>query len=210
MRLMGIREVIEQVKDFLTEWDGKETGQSGENWRNSIAVTAAVIAVFGAAVGLFETNQVADMIIEKDNALLNQTLASDQWSYYQAKDIRRHSYEISAKAQAKTDPPLASEFKGQSELYDKQRMAIKKEARKFEDLAKGFSAKSAEHQHLHLISAMSVTAIQISIALLAVSAYTRRKLLWLVAMLISVVGFGCFGFGLYHYPQAWASVSLFL
>jgi hypothetical protein len=207
MRLMGIREAIEQSKDFLTEWgDEEEASKSGRGWRNSIAVTTAVIAVLGAAVGLFETNQVAEMIIAKDEALLKESLASDQWGYYQAKDTRRHLYEISAR----TNPALASEFGGKSKQYDKERMAIMQEARRLEAKSHECDVKSKQHHNLHLISAMSVTAIQISIALLAVSAYTRSKPLWLVAILISVVGFGCFGFGLLHYHLAWVKVPFFL
>jgi hypothetical protein len=198
MRLMGIRESIELLKDFLTEdWDGKETGQSGGGvgWHHSIAVATAVIAVVGALAGLLETEFIARMIMYKNDAILNQSLASDQWSYYQAKDIRRHMYDISAKIH----PPRESEFRKKSAEYDSAREKIRKTAEWYATQAKKNNEESDKHYHLHLYFALSVTAFQVSIALLAVSAYTRSKRLWLFAILISVVGLGCIGFGLLQY-----------
>ncbi|MGA8571948.1 MAG: DUF4337 domain-containing protein [Desulfobaccales bacterium] len=205
-----IEKIIEQVKDFLGEWDSKETGQSGENWRNKIALTAALIALLGAFFGLFETNQVAEMIVDMNNAVINQTIASDRWSWYQAKDIRRHLYDVSAKAQDRTDPPLASEYRKKSEKYEKDQKDLNKEATKFEKMAKDSNDSSDQHKHLHLYSAMSVTAIEISIALLAISAYTRKKYLWLFAIIIGFGGFCVFVLGLYRYPQAWTRITSFL
>jgi len=194
MRLMGIRETIEQVKDSLTDWDGKEIGQSGGGvgWRHSIALATAVIAVIGAIAGLYETKNIADMIYFKNEALIWQNKAADQWSFYQAKDIRRHMYDISAKI----NPRLADEFTQSSIKYDSDRTKIRQQAENSEKLAKENEEKSERYYDRHSRFALSVTAFQVSIALLAVSAYTMSKRLWLLAILISVVGLGFIGSGL--------------
>ena len=195
MRLLGMRETIEQAKDFLTEWDGKETGgaDGGVGWRHSIALAVAIIAMLGAIIGLFETEFIADMISYKNDALLMQNQASDQWSYYQAKDIRRHMYDIGAKIY----PRLEDEFTKWSKQYDSDRAKIRKKAEELDKLVTANNEKSRRYYHLHLIFALSATAFQVSIALLAVSAFTRSKPLWLFAILISIVGLGFIGFGLF-------------
>lgn len=197
MRLWGIRETIEQLKDFLMELDNKETDQSGWDWQHSIAVTTAVIAMIGACVGLFETKKIADMIKSKNDAILEQSKASDQWSHYQAKDIRRHLYMISTKI----NPRLASEFTQKYKRYSSERITIRQEAEMHVKLSTENDLKSNQNYELHHYCAMSVTAFQVSIALMAVSAYTRSKRLWLFAILISFVGLGCIGLGLLKYPS---------
>src|SRR5216684_5745875 len=53
-----------------------------------ISVTMAILAVFVAVVSLLGHRAHTE-------ELLMQNRATDQWSYYQAKNIRRHNYEMS-------------------------------------------------------------------------------------------------------------------
>src|SRR5258706_14092571 len=52
-----------------------------------ISVTMAILAVFVAVVSLLGHRAHTE-------ELLFQNRASDQWAYYQAKNIRRHNYEM--------------------------------------------------------------------------------------------------------------------
>ena len=52
-----------------------------------VTLTMAIFAVLVAAVSLLGHRAHTE-------ELLLQTKATDQWAYYQAKDIRRHSYEV--------------------------------------------------------------------------------------------------------------------
>src|ERR1700735_5389840 len=52
-----------------------------------VTVTMAVLAVLVASVSLLGHRAHTE-------ELLHQTKATDQWAFYQAKDIRRHAYEL--------------------------------------------------------------------------------------------------------------------
>src|SRR5271167_3796834 len=52
-----------------------------------VTVTMAILAVIVAAASLMGHRSATEQ-------LLAQTKATDQWAYYQAKDIRRRSYEL--------------------------------------------------------------------------------------------------------------------
>src|ERR1700685_4816212 len=52
-----------------------------------VTITMAILAVLVASVSLMGHRAHTEEI-------LNQTKATDQWAYYQAKDIRRRSYEL--------------------------------------------------------------------------------------------------------------------
>src|ERR1700722_18503372 len=52
-----------------------------------VTVTMAILAVLVAALSLMGHRSHTE-------ELLKQTAATDQWAYYQAKDIRRHTYEL--------------------------------------------------------------------------------------------------------------------
>ena len=60
-----------------------ESESAGRRWTDHVARTTAVLAVLAAVASGAYANQFSQTI-------LSQTEASDQWSYYQAKSIKKH------------------------------------------------------------------------------------------------------------------------
>src|SRR5258707_15760015 len=82
-----------------------------------ISVTMAILAVCVAVVSLMGHRSHTE-------ELLFQNRATDQWSYYQAKNIRRHSYEMGS------DLLGLVEFKDKAQA-DKVRDKYRQEAEKY-------------------------------------------------------------------------------
>ena len=117
--------------------------------------------------------------MQKNEAVLAQGKASDQWAYYQAKGIKAAIYA----SEGSTD-------KAQQEAQEQQ--DISKSAKEFESevqKSSGQSERSLEHHHQF---AYAVTMFQVSIALAAVAALSRQKIVWLVGLMISALGLAYF------------------
>src|ERR1700759_173845 len=89
----------------------------------TMAIIAACLAVVSVLGQHFNTEK-----------LLEQQKASDQWAYYQAKDIRRYTAQVAGDvlAQIKADPAAAKKYSADSTKYRQQTTEIQEEAREFE------------------------------------------------------------------------------
>src|SRR6059036_3449327 len=59
-----------------------------------VAVTAAVLAVLASISSLQAERTAAESILQKNEAVLWQSRASDEWAYRQAKSIKLHLQEL--------------------------------------------------------------------------------------------------------------------
>src|SRR2546425_4622935 len=116
--------------------------------------------------------------MQKNEALLAQSKASDQWAYYQAKSVKAAIYGTQAAAAKQTNPELAEKDRAEASRYETEEQEISKAANELEKEVKKqgeLSDKSMEHHHRF---AYAVTMFQISIALAAVSALSRTQIVW--------------------------------
>ena len=165
-----------------------EAAEHRARWLVYLSLTTALIAVLAAVAALESGTYSNEALIQKNEALLAQAKASDQWAYYQAKGIKGSVYATQAAAARATNPELADKSQKEADRYAAEQEEISKSAREFEGEEKKdseLSDKSLEHHHRF---AYAVTMFQISIALAAVAALSRQKAVWLVGLAISLLG----------------------
>ena len=153
-----------------------------------LSFTTALVAVF-AAIGALESGSYAnEALLQKNEAVLAQSKASDQLAYYQAKSVKSTIYTTQAAASKSSDPALAAKAQQEAERYATEEAEISKAAKDLEKEAHDeteLSVHSLEHHHRF---AYAVTMFQVSIALAAVAALSRQKAIWLVGLMISIIG----------------------
>ncbi len=157
-----------------------------EPWLNYLALTTVVFAVCATLSTLkgggFSTR-----------AVMSQSQASDQWSYYQAKSIKGYLYELQ-KEKLELDAKMQKSGAVKSDLekrivsygdkikrYDDEKKEIMKKA---EDLEKQRN-DSQKHSGAFGIAAMF---LQIAILLSSIAALMKQKYFWLIG-----IGAGCAG-----------------
>src|SRR3989441_7607099 len=163
-------------------------------WIVYLSFTTALIAVLAAIASLESGTYSNEALLEKNEALLAQTKASDQWAYYQAKSVKGTIYASQAAAAQASNSELAARAQKEAERYAKEEEEISKAAKELEKEVKEDgerSNKSIEHHHRF---AYAVTMFQISIALAAVAALSRQKFVWFAGLVVAVVGFVFFFF----------------
>ena len=189
------QELREQLEES-TEHAHHNGGQ--QRWTLYLSLSTAIIAVFAAITALQSSAYESAALLAKNDAILAQAKATDQWAYFQAKGTKAAVYEVQAQVQLATAPALAASFQAQAAQYKKEQEEIEKEAQHLEEEVKSQGTAGEELFHHHHRFALGVTIFQVSIALAAIAALTRRKQLWYVSMLVGASGFIFFlkGFGL--------------
>ena len=157
-----------------------------DRFAGTIAVTTAVLATIGALFSYMGGATQANAGLDKNNAAIKKTEASDQWNYYQAKGSKQNLAELAAVLV--TDEKKAAAYRAEVERYGKEKAEIKLEADKLEAESKRWDDESEAQMHVHHRWAQATTALQISIALAAISLLTRRK--WLQWGMYGVAGLG--------------------
>ena len=128
-----------------------------------------------------------EALVQKNEAVLAQTKASDQWAYFQAKSIKATVYSSQAAALKSINPDLAESDQKEAARYAKEEDEISHAAKELEQQVQErgeLAEKSMEHHHRF---AYAVTMFQISIALSAIAALSRQKTAWYAGILISLI-----------------------
>ena len=165
-----------------------EGAEQPVRWVVYLSFTTAIIAVFAAIAALESGSYANEALLQKNEAVLAQSKASDQWAYYQAKSVKSTIYTTQAAASKSSNPDLAAKAQQEAERYATEEAEISKAVKEFENEAyeeTELSAHSLEHHHRF---AYAVTMFQVSIALAAVAALSRQKAIWLVGLMISMIG----------------------
>lgn len=141
-----------------------------------IAIFTAILATVGAIVSFFGGDTQNKALLYKNNAMLERAEASDQWSYYQAKSLKQNLAEIAATIAA--DPKAAARYRGEAQRYAGEKKDVEKEARRHEEAYRSWNEKSERALHPHHLLSLSMTLLQIAIALASITVLTQKR--WLL------------------------------
>jgi len=187
-----VPEEVEIDTDQLDEEIKEELEREGGTLLKAIALTTALFAALAAVAALRAGGTVNEALVLKTEATRLQAEASDEWAAYQAKGIKSAiQRESEALIAAQGKPPPAS--------YAEERQRYAHEQAEFESVARARERerdeKSSEADHLlhrHHRFADSVALFQVAIALGAVAALARYRLVWILSMLLGISGLGLF------------------
>ena len=164
-------DTVLDLQEDLTE----KAKEESNGFISRIALTTALIAALAAVTGYLAGER-------GDEAMIDQIHASDQWSYYQAKSIKISL--LSAKAEL-----LQSLSGKQTATSDTEKMfRYESEMKEIKEMAEEKQNKSSHRLEQRKILANGVTLFQISIAIGAISAITRKKPLWYASLLFGLGG----------------------
>jgi len=151
-----------------------------------IAIFTAILATVGAIVSFFGGDTQNKALLYKNNAVLERAEASDQWSYYQAKSTKQNLAEIAAAIA--TDPRTVAAYKAQAQRYAGEKQDIERDARRHEAAYKAWNEKSEHALHPHHYLSLSMTLLQIAIALASITVLTQKRWLFGGAALSALAG----------------------
>src|SRR5450830_466039 len=146
---------------------------SGDNFAGKIAVMTAIMATVGALFSYQAGSTESMAAMNKNNAAIKKTEATNQWNYYQAKSSRQNLAELAA-----TIPGVdAAKYIAAAERYKTDKEDIRKKAEQLEKDSQQWDDLSEQNLHQHHRWAQAMTAIQIAISMAAITLLTRKE--WL-------------------------------
>jgi hypothetical protein len=170
-------EEIEVPTEHLHEEIQEKAEEQKEKWTLYIALSTALMAVLAAVAGLLAGHHANEALIER-------VKASDQWNFYQSKNLKQeiaiNTDKILHILGNKQDTAIG-DHQADIARYDKEKADIKKSAEEAEK-------ESEEHLGKHVPLASAVTAFQIAIAISAIAILTRRTRLWYVGLGLAAIG----------------------
>ena len=151
-----------------------------------VAIFSAVLATVGAIVSFFGGDTQNKAMLYKNEAVLERAEATDQWNFYQAKSMKQNIAEIAAATA--TDPKVAQKYAAEAKRYDAEKKEVMVEAKKHEAAYKQWNEKSEHALHPHHWLAMSMTLLQIAIALASITVLTQKRWLLTGAAVAALAG----------------------
>jgi hypothetical protein len=159
------------VEEELQEHSQHAKGPFDKRVAATMAILAACLAVVSVLGHITTTEE-----------LLLQQKASDQWSYYQAKSIRRYESEVARDLFLSMKNETKSvEYAKNGERYRRDDEEIQKQARELEEES---HKRSRQALRLHLGEVL----LEISIVFASLAILTGRAVLWYGSMILGVGG----------------------
>src|SRR5215471_19653130 len=123
-----------EFKDKLEEATERavEAAEHRTRWVVYLSFSTALIAVLAAIAALESGAFANEALIQKNDALLAQAQASDQWAYYQAKSVKAAIYSSQAAVTKSSNPDLSNKAQEQADRYSKEEEEISESARERE------------------------------------------------------------------------------
>ncbi len=150
-----------------------------------IAVFTAILAALGALVSYQGSLLMEEVLLAKNEAVLEKAHATDDWNYYQAVSTKLHLAEL---ARDLAPPARRAALDARIVKYQTQREELAAKARKLDDASTRSDARSALLSRPHTEILRSVIALQVAISLASIAALTRRRWLLGGALLSALVG----------------------
>ncbi len=141
-----------------------------------VALMTAILSTIGALISYQSGSSQNEAMFLKNQSILKQAEASDQWAYYQAKSTKSHLDDAMAVlAQAPADK---ARFLADRDKQDKQKEEVQTEAKKLQAESRKLGEESEAKLRPHERMALGMTFIQIAVALAAITVLTRKR--WLI------------------------------
>jgi|SRR5271165_2038628 len=146
-----------------------------------VTLTMAVVAVLVATVSLMGHRSSTEEVIL-------QNKVTDQWSYYQAKNIRRHNDELIAEltgvVAAKSDDAAAKlqeKIRGEADRYKDELKELETKARELESDFAGTHRKTDRYD-------LGEVFLEIALVITSITLLSGRRIFWHLGLLFGAAG----------------------
>ena len=146
-----------------------------------ISVTMAILAVCVAAVSLLGHRAHTEEI-------MFQARASDQWSYYQAKNIRRHNYEMAVDLLSLVEFKDKAQADKVRETYNHEAERYTKEQADIEEQAKDLEKESALAQRKANRFDLGEVFLEVALVIASLALLTRKQAFWFLGIASGLAG----------------------
>jgi hypothetical protein len=161
-----------------------------EKWMTYMAIATILIAV-AATLSTFKGGGFST------RSLLNQTLASDQWAFYQSKSIKSYIYDmrrenleiqVSSLEKQKGNEALISKYNEMISDYTQKVKNYESEKEAINKVATGYENTRDENKKHSGKFGIAVIFLQISILLSSIATLSKKRFVWICGLVLGLIG----------------------
>jgi len=177
---------LDRVRESIDE--AREEEREDRGFLRRVSLSTALIAVLAAVAALQAGDTINQALLIKNDAMATRTEAFDLWAQYQAKGIKSAVLKEQKQTLISLDRVPQASLDQDIARYQKEQDEIAGEARRKEQEAKRATGEAEHFTHRHHRYASSVALMQIAVALSAIAALSRNRLLWTLSILVAASG----------------------
>src|SRR5271157_4427254 len=160
-----------------------------------VTLTMAVLAVLVATVSLLGHRTHTEEIILKNEEVLLQNKVTDQWAYYQAKNIRRHNDElfadlttVVAAKDAAAAGKLAEKYRAEADRYKDEQKELDAKARELENEGQLTRREGELTRRKADRFDLGEVFLEIALVVTSITLLSGRRIFWHAGMLMAIAG----------------------
>jgi hypothetical protein len=146
-----------------------------------VSLTMAVLAVLVAVVSLLGHRAHTEEVVL-------QAKSSDQWAYYQAKNIRRHTDELFTDLTSVTPTTDAAALAKLRDKYAQEASRYKDDQKGIEDKAREMEAEVATERDRADRFDLAEVFLEIGLVVTSITLLSGRRIFWGLGLVLGVVG----------------------
>ncbi|HUC30049.1 MAG TPA: DUF4337 domain-containing protein [Candidatus Acidoferrum sp.] len=146
-----------------------------------VSLTMAILAVLVAVVTLLGHRAHTEEVVL-------QAKSSDQWAFYQAKNIRRHTDELFTdltSVQSTTDPAALAKLR---DKYSGEASRYQDEQKEVEDKAKELEAEVATERNRADRFDLAEVFLEVGLVITSITLLSGRRVFWFLGLLMAAIG----------------------
>ncbi len=161
----------------------QEQAEEGSHHRSvaPVTITMAILAVLVATVSLLGHRAHTE-------ELLLQTQAADQWAYYQAKDVRKHTYELFLDETSVFALQNSSQAASIKDKYSKEAKRYSAEQEQAEENAKKLEEEVKVQQRRADRFDLGEVMLEAALVICSITLLTRKRVFWVVGLAMGFAG----------------------
>jgi hypothetical protein len=175
----------------LEELEARESAERAEEakkdkFNSRVTLTIAMMAVLAAVGASLETTEGDKTIVAKNDAVLEQNQATDQWNEYEAKSLKKNLYALAADEGG----PKAAAYAKIAAQNTVDQKKIAEEAKGFEEKRKQYGEVAEIHERRHGRLTIASTLLHMAIAIATLAIILHRPWPWYAALALTAAGMG--------------------
>ncbi|HXU99924.1 MAG TPA: DUF4337 family protein [Caulobacteraceae bacterium] len=149
-----------------------------------VTLTIAVLAVAAAVVASLETTEGDRTIVAKNDAVLQQNRATDEWNFFQAKSLKKNLYVLAADQAG----PKATAYAKVAAKNAAEEAGIQTQAKSLEAKRDAAGETAERHEWRHERLTIASTLLHMSIAIATLAIILTRRWPWVVSLVLAAAG----------------------
>ena len=177
---------LEELEHHEHAEHAHHAAESGDKLILQVTFTIAVLAVAAAISASLETTESDAAIVAKNDAVLAQDQATDEWGLANSKSVRKKVYEVAADAAG----PKAAGYAKSAAHEDADQAKATEIAKSFEARRDRAVEEADRHEVRHGRLTVASTLLHMSIAIATLAILLHRRWPWFAALALSAAGIG--------------------